>query len=102
MIRFRLNEEPVLCSALIKRAPDRIRPCGQTMPEVILWQRKAWPGRIGPTPSPATTRRRSPLFRGKAKHGKERAKPIIPGTNGPDMKVYHGLKGDGSVGDADL
>ena len=40
-----------------------------------------------------------PLIQGKAKHGKERAKPIIPGTSGPDMKVYHELKGDGSVGD---
>ncbi|MCF2616684.1 hypothetical protein JQM68_05690 [Oscillibacter valericigenes] len=40
-----------------------------------------------------------PLIQGKAKHGKEKAKPIIPGTGGPDMKVYHELKGDGSVGD---
>ena len=40
-----------------------------------------------------------PLIQGKAKHGKEKAKPIIPGTSGPDMKVYHKLKGDGSVGD---
>lgn len=40
-----------------------------------------------------------PLIQGKAKHGKERAKPIIPGTSGPEMKVYHNLKGDGSVGD---
>lgn len=40
-----------------------------------------------------------PLIQGKAKHGKERAKPIIPGTDGPEMKVYHKLKGDGSVGD---
>ena len=41
-----------------------------------------------------------PLIQGKAKRGKEKAKPIIPGTGGPDMKVYHKLKGDGSVGDA--
>ena len=40
-----------------------------------------------------------PLIQGKAKHGKEKAKPVIPGTSGPDMKVYHNLKGDGSVGD---
>ena len=40
-----------------------------------------------------------PLIQGKAKRGKEKAKPIIPGTSGPDMKVYHELKGDGSVGD---
>ena len=41
-----------------------------------------------------------PLIQGNAKHGKEHAKPIIPGTSGPNMKVYHQLKGDGSVGDA--
>ena len=40
-----------------------------------------------------------PLIQVKAKRGKEKAKPIIPGTGGPDMKVYHELKGDGSVGD---
>ena len=39
-----------------------------------------------------------PELQGKAKRGKEQAKPVIPGTNGPDMKVYHKLK-DGSVGD---
>ena len=36
-----------------------------------------------------------PLIQGKAKRGKEKAKPIIPGTSGPDMKVYHEWKGDG-------
>lgn len=40
-----------------------------------------------------------PVIQGKAKHGKERAKPVIPGTDGADLKVYHELKGDGSVGD---
>ena len=40
-----------------------------------------------------------PLIQGKAKHGKAHAKPIIPDTNGPQLKVYHKLKGDGSVGD---
>ena len=40
-----------------------------------------------------------PLIQGKATHGKAHAKPIIPGTEGPEMKVYHKLKGDGSVGD---
>ncbi|HJH62296.1 MAG TPA: hypothetical protein IAC84_03365 [Firmicutes bacterium] len=30
-----------------------------------------------------------PELQGKAKHGKEKAKPIIPGTSGPDTKVYH-------------
>ena len=40
-----------------------------------------------------------PELQGKAKRGKERAKPVIPGTSGPDMKVYHKLQGDGAVGD---
>lgn len=40
-----------------------------------------------------------PEIQGKAKHGKDHAKPVIPDTGGPDMKVYHQLKGDGSVGD---
>lgn len=40
-----------------------------------------------------------PELQGKAKHGKERAKPIIPGTSGPEMKVYHEQKGDGGAAD---
>lgn len=40
-----------------------------------------------------------PEIQGKAKHGKKPANPIISGTSGPDLKVYHKLKGDGSVGD---
>lgn len=40
-----------------------------------------------------------PELQGKAKHGKEAAKPIIPGTSGPELKVYHKIKGDGSVGE---
>lgn len=38
-------------------------------------------------------------IQGKAKSGKAHAKPVIPGTSGPHMKVYHKLKGDGSAGD---
>lgn len=30
-----------------------------------------------------------PQIQGKAKHGKEPAKPIVNGTSGPDQKVYH-------------
>lgn len=40
-----------------------------------------------------------PEIQGKARHGKEHVRPIIAGTSGPQMKVYHELKGDGSVGD---
>lgn len=38
-------------------------------------------------------------IQGKAKHGKDHARPIIEGTADPQLKVYHELKGDGSVGD---
>lgn len=41
-----------------------------------------------------------PEIQGKAKHTKKPAKPIISGTQGAELKVYHALKGDGSVGDA--
>lgn len=40
-----------------------------------------------------------PEIQGKAKHAKAHVKPIISGTSGPEMKVFHELKGDGSVGD---
>lgn len=30
-----------------------------------------------------------PELQGKAKHGKEKARPIIAGTSGPEQKVYH-------------
>ena len=40
-----------------------------------------------------------PEIQGKAKHGKEPAKPVISGTSGPGLKVYHELRGDGSAGE---
>lgn len=43
-----------------------------------------------------------PEIQGKAKSGKKHAKPIIPETSGPEMKVYHELKGDDSAGDPNL
>lgn len=30
-----------------------------------------------------------PEIQGKAKHGKAKANPIISGTSGPNMKVFH-------------
>lgn len=30
-----------------------------------------------------------PELQGKAKHGKSRANPIVAGTSGPQMKVWH-------------
>lgn len=33
-----------------------------------------------------------PEIQGKAKHGKEKANPIIAGTKAPDMKVWHSEK----------
>lgn len=41
-----------------------------------------------------------PELQGKAKHGKKPARPVIPGTGGPDLKVYHEGKGGGPAGDA--
>ena len=39
-----------------------------------------------------------PLLQGKATRRKEQAKPIIPGTGGPHLQVYHAWQGGGSVG----
>lgn len=39
-----------------------------------------------------------PEIQGKAKHGNAHANPIIAGTHSPEQKVFHNLKGDGSVG----
>lgn len=30
-----------------------------------------------------------PEIQGRAKHGKEKAKPIVEGTQSPDLKVWH-------------
>lgn len=30
-----------------------------------------------------------PEIQGGAKHGKEKANPVITGTSGPELKVYH-------------
>lgn len=30
-----------------------------------------------------------PQIQGKAKHGKEKARPIVDGTSSPDLKVLH-------------
>ena len=40
-----------------------------------------------------------PDIQGKAKHAKVHAKPITSGTGGTELKVYHELKGNNSVGD---
>ena len=72
---------------------------GQTINEVIIMAKKGMARPDWPHPQPRNDQEPVPLIQGKAKHGKEKAKPVIPGTSGPDMKVYHNLKGDGSVGD---
>lgn len=41
-----------------------------------------------------------PEIQGKAKHGKVHVKPIIDGTSGPEMKVFHDLNGDSSIGNS--
>lgn len=30
-----------------------------------------------------------PQIQGKARHGKKPARPIVAGTEGPDLKVFH-------------
>lgn len=39
-----------------------------------------------------------PELQGKAKHTKERANPIISGTSGPDLKVFHSAEHRGHDG----
>lgn len=34
-----------------------------------------------------------PELQGKAKRGKEKARPIISGTSGPELKVFHDKEG---------
>ena len=43
-----------------------------------------------------------PQIQGKAKHGHENARPIIEDGSDHPNKVFHELRGDGSVGDATL
>ncbi len=45
-----------------------------------------------------------PELQGKAKHGKKKAAPIIAGTSGPNMKVFHEkpISGAYSTIDTDL
>ena len=38
-----------------------------------------------------------PEIQGKAKHGRERAKPIVSGTSGPELKVFHHLRNEKPV-----
>ena len=38
-------------------------------------------------------------IQGKAKHGNNRARPVITDGTVSEYKVYHELKGDGSVGE---
>ena len=74
---------------------------GQTMNEVILMAKKGMARPDWTHTQPRNDQEPVPLIQGKAKHGKEKAKPVITGTGGPDMKVYHNLKGDSSVGDTE-
>ncbi len=43
-----------------------------------------------------------PEIQGKAKYGKKAANPVISGNDSSELKVYHELKGDGSVGNPSL
>lgn len=72
---------------------------GQTIGEVILMAKKGMARPNWTHTQPRNDVPPVPELQGKAKSGKERAKPIIIPAPGPNMKVYHALKGDGSVGD---
>lgn len=56
---------------------------------MILWQSKVCPAPSGRTPNPTTTPPPVPELQGKAKHTKKKANPIVAGTSGPTMLVYH-------------
>lgn len=42
-----------------------------------------------------------PELQGKAKHTKDKANPIIAGTSGPELKVYHSRPHAASTADQD-
>ena len=72
---------------------------GHPVDEVILMAKKGMARPDWTHTQPRSDQEPVPLIQGKAKQGKEKAKPIIPGTGGADLKVYHHLKGDNSAGD---
>ena len=41
-----------------------------------------------------------PEIQGKAKHGKEKARPIITGTKSPEQKVFHSRPSDKPISSA--
>lgn len=43
-----------------------------------------------------------PQIQGNARRGKEKARPILEDGAEHSVKVFHELKGDGSVGNADI
>ena len=43
-----------------------------------------------------------PQIQGNARHGKEKARPILEDGAAHGVKVFHELKGDGSVGNTDI
>ena len=79
--------------------PHILLPRGQTIGEVISVAKKGMARPDWTQTHPRNDQEPVPLIQGKARHGKEKAKPIIPGTGGADLKVYHNLKGDNSAGD---
>ena len=63
---------------------------------MILWQSKLSPDPSRRTPPPERTHTQPhndappvPELQGKAKHTKKKANPIVAGTSGPTMLVYH-------------
>lgn len=79
--------------------PNILLYAGYNISEVIIMAKQgmARPDRTHTQPRNSTAP--VPEIQGKAKHGNAHANPIIAGTHAPEQKVYHNLKGDGSVGD---
>lgn len=78
-------------------------PLWDTIPEVIIMAKK---GMTHPdvTHGPRNEASPVPQIQGKAKSGKEKAKPILPETSGASLKVWHEkpISGTHGIIDTDL
>lgn len=66
----------------------------KTSPEVIFMPKKGMARPEWTHPQPRNEAAPVPEIQGKAKHGKEPARPIISGTGGPSLKVFHDRDGE--------
>ena len=65
---------------------------GHTDPEVIFMAKQGMARPDWTHTHPKNSEPPVPEIQGKAKHSKKPAKPIIAGTEGPELKVYHDAK----------